>query len=491
MTMRRPLTRLARLGRALRLDERGIALPLAIVVSASLAISTLALTVLMVSGQGSAARSRDTAQALSVAEAGLNNALSVISQRDPSGSLAVGSTIPATTISLDNAQATFSATKTAPTEWTISSTGTSPSGAVTRRLELTVAAETTTTSTPASPVYGYGFFVGSATGCTSPAGNVTIRISIFVRNSLCLSGSSVIEEPVSSSGGTLTVYIGGTYHATGTARIGSASKRIGSFTAVGGCTRNGANAICSNAGQSRVYANAYSSTPSTLVKPEVDPAAVYASGRWSAPICATGSFTFDNDTVRNGSVGTVDLLQGGSRPSFDCTVRAPDNVTPVGRLAWDASTNTLTIDGTIFIDGGLAFAGGAQGRYTGSGTIYANGSVSVSGNAALCGPPSVPSGSTCSGQWNPSLGALEIVALSGWSMSGNAELNVIAFVEGHYSAVGTTVVTGPVIADTATLQGNSKFTAISEPPPGAPGAATSVTTATWAAAPGSWRQLTR
>lgn len=489
--MRRLLTTPLRIVRTRRRDENGTALPLAIVASAALAISTVALTTLMVSGQESAARNRDTTQAISVAEAGLNNALSVITQSDPIGAVAVGSTIEPTTLTLANATATFSATKTAPDQWTISATGTSPSGKVTRSLELTVEAASSTTGPPASPVYGYGFFVGSESGCTSTVGNATVRVPVFVRNSLCLSGNAVIEETVSSAGGTLSVYVGGSYNATGNARIGASAKKIASFTAVGGCTRNGSHAICSNSSQSRVYANVYASTPSMLTKPEVDPAAVYARGRWSTPSCATGSFTFDNDTTRNGSLGTVDLLQNNGRPSFDCTAYGLDGITPVGRLAWDVATRVLTIDGTVFIDGGLTLAGNSQARYTGTGTIYANGSVSASGNTSLCGPPALPSGSTCTGQWNPSLGALEIVALNGWSMSGNSEMNVIAFVVGHYSGSGNATVTGPVVADTATLAGNAKFTSVAEPPPGAPGAAIATTTTTWAAAPGSWRQLTR
>ncbi|MDW8338281.1 MAG: hypothetical protein RMM28_03990, partial [Thermoleophilia bacterium] len=310
--------------RAAGAGERGTALPLAVVASAVLAISTAALTTLMVSGQSSATRSRDAVQAVSVAEAGLHNALSVISQADPNGTMAAGSRLGPTTFTLDGATGTYSATKASATRWTVSSTGTSPDGEVTRRLELTIEAQASTSGTPASPAYGYGFFVGSDTGCTSTSGNATIRVPIFVRNSLCVSGNTTIEEPTSSPGGTLTVYIGGTFTASGNARVGSSSKRIGSFTAVGGCKYNGTAYICSNSSQSRVWANTYSSTPSTITKPPVDAAAVYASGRWNTPSCTTGSFVFDNNTTRNGSLGTVDLLQNNGRPSFDCTVYGSD-----------------------------------------------------------------------------------------------------------------------------------------------------------------------
>ncbi len=468
-------------------DERGVAMVMALVITASLAISTGAVAMIMVSNENMSGRDREAARALNVAEAGLNNALSVISQLDATGSQAAGSTLSSTSFTLDGGSGTYSATKTTSTLWTISASGAPPSGDVTRYLQLQVEAESVSSGSAASPAYGYGFFVGNTTGCTTGSGNATVRVPVFVRNNLCLSGNATIEEP-GAFGGTLTVYVGGSYTGSGNARIGASSKKIASFTAVGGCFFSGPK-ICSNSAQSKVYANAYSSTPSAVTKPTVDPAAVYASGNWSAPTCSVGSFTFDNDTTRNGSVGTVDLLQNNGRPSFNCTVRNPAGTQVIGTLAWDVSTKVLTISGTIFVDGGLTLAGNSRARYTGFGTIYANGTVGASGNSSLCGPPATPSGSTCSGQWNPAQGALEIVALNGWTMTGNSEMNVIAYVVGNYAGAGNAIVTGPVIADTATLAGNAKFTSVASPPPGAPGAATTTTTTTWGAVPGSWRQL--
>jgi len=61
--------------------------------------------------------------------------------------------------------------------------------------------------------------------------------------------------------------------------------------------------------------------------------------------------------------------------------------------------------------------------------------------------------------------------------------------EREFSATGGAVVTGPAIADTATLSGNGKFATVTTVPPGTPGAASSVTTTTWKVLPGSWRQL--
>ena len=465
-----------------------MALVLALVVMGTFSIMIASVAMFMTSNERASARDRDTARALDTAEAGLNNALSVLSQQDSSGSQAVGSTLASTSFSIDGGSGTYSATKTGALEWTISATGTSPNSAVTRKLELKLDGSQSTQTTQQSPVYGYGFFVDATSGCTTIAGNTPVQVSVFVRNDLCLTGNASITDP-GVAGNTLTIYVGGKYTATANPSVAASAKKVKSFTAVGGCQRQNSNVICSNSASSKVYGNTYSSTPVAATKPTADTSGVYASGNWSAPVCSVGSFTFDNDTSKNGSLGLVDLLQGNTRPSFDCTVWNQAGTTQIGRLAWDKTNKVLTISGTIFIDGGLNFSGQSQARYTGFGTIYANGQVTTAGQAALCGPPAVPNGSSCTGNWDPAQGALEIAALNGWPMSGQSEFNVIAYVNGAFSATGNAVVTGPVIADSATLSGNGKFASVTTAPPGAPGAASTTTTTTWRALQGSWRQL--
>jgi hypothetical protein len=469
-------------------NEQGVALVLALVVMGTFSIMVVSVAAFMTSNERSSARDRDVARALNTAEAGLNNALAVLTQQDSTGTQPIGSTLTSTAFSIDGGSGTYSATKASALEWTISATGTSPNGEVTRKLELKLDGTQSSQSTQQSPVYGYGFFVNSTTGCTTIAGNSPVQVSVFVRNDLCLTGNAAITQPGITSN-TLTVYVGGKYTATANPFVGASPQKIQSFTAVGGCVRQNSNVICSTSGQSKVHANTYSSTPSAVTKPTANAAAVYASGNWANPVCSVGSFTFDNNTTLNASLGSVDLLQSNARPSFDCTVWSPSGTTKIGRLAWDVTTKVITIDGTILMDGGLSFSGQSLARYTGFGSIYANGPVTTSGQAAICGPPAVPLSSSCVGNWDPAQGALSIVGLNGWSMSGQSEFNVIAYVNGAFSATGGAVVTGPAITDTATLSGNGKFATVTTVPPGTPGAATSVTSTTWKVLPGSWRQL--
>jgi Tfp pilus assembly protein PilX len=475
---------LRRLGR----DERGISLVLSIIISATFALSTAAMATFMTSNEDNSTRGKDIERALTVAEAALNDAVSVLTQYDSTGSRAVGSTLPTTAITVDRASGTYSATKTSATDWTVYGDATSPDGRVTRHLSLVVHADISTTTTPASGAYKFGFFVAATSGCTQISGNTPVQVPVFVMNSLCLSGNASIAEPSTSTGGTLDVYIDKMYTATSGPTVGAPSKKIKSFTARGGCQVQSQNVICSTPGQSKVYANTYSSTPSTITKPTVDAAAIYASGHWNSPSCSVGSFTFDNNTTKDASLGSVDLFQSNSRPTFDCTVTNSSGTT-IGRLTWNQVTHVMTISGTIFIDGGLNFSGQSQVSYTGFGTIYANGLVTTNGQAALCGPPTVVTGSSCTGTWLPSIATLEIVALNNWTMSGQSEFDVVAYVVGAYSASGGALVAGPVISDTATLAGNSKYSAITDPPTGAPGAPTTVTTTSWRVVPGSWRQL--
>ena len=110
-------------------DERGIALVLALVVMGTLSITAVSVAMFTTSNETNSARDRDVARALNTAEAGLNNALAVLTQQDSTGTQPIGSTLASTTFSLDGDSGTYSATKTSGLEWTITATGVSPTAA--------------------------------------------------------------------------------------------------------------------------------------------------------------------------------------------------------------------------------------------------------------------------------------------------------------------------------------------------------------------------
>jgi hypothetical protein len=240
----------------------------------------------------------------------------------------------------------------------------------------------------------------------------------------------------------------------------------------------------------------------TLTKPSIDPAYWYTNAKPGPnAACGAGStvgpLQFDGDTTRNTSLGTKRLLMltgsSGAGNNFDCNYYdGGGNL--VGRLAWTFGTpGTLVIQGTVFIDGNLTFAGNDKAVYTGSGTIYVNGTVAMSNGARVCGAAMVSS--NCSGNWNPATNSLMLVAVNAGSaatafdMAGDSQFEGLAYAVGKYSAGNSAYVSGPVIADTGTLSGNTMFKVVTDPPPGAPGDGSVVTTTTWKVVPGSWRQL--
>jgi Tfp pilus assembly protein PilX len=114
--------------------------------------------------------------------------------------------------------------------------------------------------------------------------------------------------------------------------------------------------------------------------------------------------TFDNDTTMNDSVLTTFNLTPAA--SYTCT-------TPQGQLSYNAGTRTLTIAGTVFIDGNVTMTttGNQPITYTGTGSggactnvgdcqsvLYASGDITVN-SELLC---AVVSGNTCDwNNWNP------------------------------------------------------------------------------------------
>jgi hypothetical protein len=150
----------------------------------------------------------------------------------------------------------------------------------------------------------------------------------------------------------------------------------------------------------------------------------------------------------------------------------------VGRLAWDQSAKTLTISGKVFIDGNLSVINVDSAVYSGSGTIYVNGTIGFDNSGSICGPPSTLLGTGgCSGDWDPSVGALLLVACNAanvvpaFSMSGNSLTRVEAgvFAVGRYDGTNGAAITGPVIASYGNLQGDPSFKPFAFLPAGAPG----------------------
>jgi hypothetical protein len=79
---------------------------------------------------------------------------------------------------------------------------------------------------------------------------------------------------------------------------------------------------------------------------------------------------------------------------------------PSGLLAWNATTKTLTVSGTVYIDGSAKVSNGAVNSYNGYGTLYLSGTFLIDGT--LCA--AVASGACDFPGWNPDKDLFMVVA---------------------------------------------------------------------------------
>jgi hypothetical protein len=300
---------------------------------------------------------------------------------------------------------------------------------------------------------------------------------VYVASCLTFGGSATIVEPPPGTPPTLDLYVGGLLDMgdKGSAKVGTSTNPIRSAVLVGGCRWHKNPTTCNIGSSSQVFAAAYGTAASAQPLPTADPDVVYAKANWSAATCTSGTQPFDNNTARNSSKGTVDLL---GLTKFDCTAKdAAGNF--VGRLAWDPTANpkSLTATGTIFIDGNLDIGSSRHALYTAgtSATIYVNGTVSFHNDGSICGPgPGSDDVDPCLDKWDPNQGELLIWALNtananpAFDMVGNSSFEGGALAKGFYHGTNGAYVKGPVIANYGEIDGDGKSKAFVTVPGGAP-----------------------
>lgn len=501
----------ARMLRQLTRPESGQSLVLAMIVMSALTISIGALVSFTTGNESQFGRDRQSARVFHVAEAGVNNALSLIVINDDGDVLTVGTTLGPYAIpsSLDGASGSYKLTKYASTDpactqkhgtasscWVITGTATSPDGKITRTIQETAHWILENQSVP--EIFDYGLVVDNqGAGCVDTHGSVPIVIKdVWISGDFCPSGGVGLDPPAAHTG---SVYIGGVYQGRNNSNIGASTMPYASVDIVGGCQVQSTSQICSDSANSGVWSDGPPSVdPSDLTLPNIDPITNYNKGNWHQPQCSPGgSFTFDDNTSPDGTTPSTTLMPTGA--SFNCTVNDSGG-NPVGHLAWNAATKQLSISGTIWIDGNVdltnsgtyvkdSVVAGANG-----GTIFVNGIVDGSTNIALCGPAgsAFPTPYGCPTTWDPNQGELGMVvvnpnnAATAFARNGNGELDFTLLVNQGYADTGGTTVMGQIMADTATIGGNGGSIVPAAPPTGFP--STVLNKATWVIQPGSWKQ---
>jgi Tfp pilus assembly protein PilX len=448
--MRRILSRLR--------NERGQSLVIALLVMTFLALALGAVMIFTAGNQRNANIQKAQQVAGSLAEAGVNNAISVLSQAAVPGNagnarlilpagggqspLMPSSLATANTSSYSGGTVQWWGTVNSSWLWTLHGKATvaNPTGAapivkyMTAQVQVHQPPPQSLQIGVWNTVYSPG--VGDASGCDTSIGQgVNINIPLYVGGNFCMANKGLVTAPV---------YIAGNLN------ISNKMSWIGCANNANSCNSpvpvNSAHVGGWCAGPSSPQyspcksepmtggakdTNIYVANPSTWnpFGPASDFAGITApticwgpsscsgdpDGGWytvSSPgplsPCTASSGTpptFDNDTTMNDSVLTTFNMTPGA--SYTCTTAQG------GVLSWNAATNVLTVSGTIYIDGNITFqtSGNSVVKYTGTGSggnctntgdcqavIFASGDISVD-SEKLC---AVVSGSNCDwSNWNP------------------------------------------------------------------------------------------
>jgi len=406
--------------------EEGIALVLAL--GTMTVVGMLATTAMFyaTSNESNASRSSLDMSAHSLAEAGVNNAMAVLSN-PPNGvvcdpqttctNILPNSLGTANVSTYGNGYVKWWGVYDATTStWQLNANGyernpATTGGQVVRRVSVTTKMRPTPMQPNQNPVWNYivSMRTGTPGGCDETLDNgINIASPLYVMGNLCLNTPSQI------TGG--PVVVKGSVNLDVNTNIGTNANRINEVHVVGGCSWKGNPYHVPCGPADKVYATVSDATAPALTAPTVDLDYWYANAiPGPKNPCSSVSGTppvFDNNTVRDtgGSVpGVFELTPIGS--DYSCIVRAGSRV--IGQLTWDHAAKLLTVNGTIYIDGSASIDYGQQNvpiSYRGAATLYLSGTLLIK-TTKLCGGISSDGQSCDFNNWDPNTNLLLIVAM--------------------------------------------------------------------------------
>lgn len=474
----------ARAARRLQ-DEQGIALIIALSTMIVLGITTTTMMVYSSRNYTASVRSGSDQRAFTLAEAGVQNALSVLNLPTnnaldpcllhPATAPATGacpSYAPFVTRYADGYAAWAGTLDQTSGTWTISSTGysRSPSGAwdLRRTVKSHVHVSPTWSQPLNNPAWNYVMALRTGGTCDMTIGNsVNISAPLYVFGNLCFGNTAWM------SSGSLVVKGHLSLQQPQNA-IGQASAPISDAHIGNGCDYQAKKSQlpCTGGASVNIFAKTVDNLGPNIIPPTVDWDGWYqnASPGPKFPCVAAKSSpsstwpTFDTDTTRNASVPTIWNLTPAT--AYDCW-------TDGGELKWDPAAKLLTANGTIFIDGSAMVNNGSVNTYVGQAALYLSGTFLVK-NSSLCAV------STCtSSGWDPNKAILIVVAngSGGQVPVGDSVQIVSGSFQGGLYATGavetdtTANVDGPILGATVILgqSVNSSFPFITVVPFGTPG----------------------
>jgi hypothetical protein len=425
-------------------DESGVALVFAMGVMTVLAISTVSVITYSSSNERHSNRSEAQQNALHLAEAGVNNAQSVLSHDDANALDATTLTEPAGGLCPDGGdcfeqyyeggrvlwRGDFVSDGTSGS-WTIHSWGVVPSPTpgspdVVRYLRGAVAVVPNPNQPLNATAWNYVIAWGTSNSTTCDMtlfNSAHIDAPLYVAGNLCLRQSSKVYQPDDENPvslivkGKLEVEQGTQSNKTKVGDSSNTADYIDMAEIGGGCTTSitAAGHPCSwSTYQDRVWASTLVNGSSTVVEKPVSDFDGWYENANPGPMhaCNPPSATpmFDNDAPNydlstNGSVGTVDITP---LTSYSCVGKDSSGMT-VGEITWDATTRMLTLRGVMYIDGSVAIDDNVLITYQGQATLYLTGTFTMSnGQTRLC---AAWTGTDCDfTAWDPNTDMLIVVA---------------------------------------------------------------------------------
>lgn len=505
-------------------------MPIALGLLAVLSISVMVVLDYSDSNARASGRSKGDKSAFALAEAGLNNAVAVLSK---TGNNNVSQTLlPACTTAESDWRLNDGNTPPAAYEggnvrwcgtwdpnlgvWWVTATGIvrNPNG--TREIRRTLKAKIPVTPIITQPLvnqawnYMFSTRTGTASGCDLTfSNNVTIGSNVYTMGNLCLDQNVAISSPKVIVLGNIKIENNGRIGTSGTdnwstrveAQVGGSGGQFCKYSQQAWTTAS-SSPFCGD--PDHVYSkNAAGNAMTVSSSPEaISPPAVDWDGWYQNAIpgpkqsCTTSSGTppvFDDDSDRdpssNGSITTVfDLTPASS--SYTCRVGASED--PLGEISWNHSTKKLTMRGTIFIDGSVKTTSTAVLDYDGYATLYLSGTFLMDNGAKLCAVVK-SDGTDCDyAGWDPNTQMLTVVAGGSGAIAGagsqtgtttdgggnstklanNVRFQGALFATNAIQLVNNSKVDGPMIGSTIVVDNNvtpDSFPTITEVPAGMPG----------------------
>jgi len=495
-------------------EEAGMTLPLALAMLMVLSLTTAGTIVYTSSNQRHSSFSRTEEGARHLAEAGVNNALAVLSHDDTVASDPNALTEPAGTPCPDGTncfEQTYSTgyvrwkgewvPEGLTGHWLIDSWGfTQHPQPGLPEISRYVRAAVSVVANPSQVVNANGWKFVLAAG-TSTETNCDMLLTqgaeidspLYVAGNLCLRQSSRVYEPDTNDPvwlvvkGKLEVEQGTT---TNKSRVGESSAAPITRAEIGaGCTTNIADTGLTHACDpnsptlDRVWTDELLNTaPTVITKPPAAYESYYQNSnpgptRPCNPADANAP-TWDNngvlDLATGGSVGTIRITPATT--SYSCIGRDSNGVI-VGRMEWNASTRHLVVSGAMYIDGSVIMDNNALITYEGQATLYLSGTFTLSGGSQRFCAAWV--GTNCDfASWNPNEDMLVVVA-QGQNADGDSIMfqNAVQwqggfYAEGNINLGESSLSEGPMMGNTIKIAQSAKIRPLppmTAVPVGAPG----------------------